>query len=349
MRSVEFLATLFAASTKVREGGCSTKLEMLPMATTTVEKVKYESLVDWLRSKNGVVSDKVFFQDSTLGGGYGAFVSEEVDEGDIIFTVPREACVTLEDATNDPKCGKTFQELTEKAGPGANTVVMAAYLAKEYLISTEHDVNFGPYLQTLPWERGINGQEHIIFWTDDEVDASLIDTFCYKEATDLRSEVSLASTIIEKIVGDSVRIARGEMEDNTGIKWPWQVTPSKAMDPVEGLDLAVRGAFVSLLTRSFQDSEEAEKLVPMLDMLQHSEEANIRHSTNEEDGTVEVRARRKISAGEELLNQYRSEEDENMPYHRFFTRFGFIPGIMEPIENLLTDKSSILFPKIVEV
>jgi len=86
-----------------------------------------------------------------------------------------------------------------------------------------------------------------------------------------------------------------------------------------------------------------------LDMLQHSETPNVRHGMRKDDGTVEVRARRPISRDTELLNQYRSEEEESMPYSRFFTRFGFVPGILEPMENLLMDKSSIFYPQKAEV
>jgi len=319
------------------------------MTSITVEKSRYEGLLDWMRSNNAEVSDKLYIQESSLGDGYGAFVSSQVEEGDILFTVPREACVTLDDATKDPKCGEAFSRVMEKAGPGGNTVVMAAYLAKEYLVSMEQEVKFGPYLETLPWERGINSQEHILFWTDADIIENLGGSFCFSEANSLRSEVALATKIINTVVGDSVRISRGEMED--GFKWPWQVTPKETTGkPVEGLNQAVKGAFVTLLTRAFQDGEgDEEKLVPMLDMLQHSDEPNVRHAMRKDDGTVEVRARRTIAAGEELLNQYRSEEDENMPFHRFFTRFGFVPGINEPVENLLDDKSSIFYPKIVEV
>ena len=67
------------------------------------------------------------------------------------------------------------------------------------------------------------------------------------------------------------------------------------------------------------------------------------------DGTVVVRARRDLKAGEELFNQYRSEEDESMPYHRFFSRYGFVPGIVENIPDLLRDRSSIFFAQKAEV
>jgi SET domain len=138
---------------------------------------------------------------------------------------------------------------------------------------------------------------------------------------------------------------RGE-EVEPGFRFPWQPVPIP--EPVTGLAEAITGAFVSLLTRGFEDGD-ADKLVPLLDMLQHSDDPNVSHVMRLSDGTVEVRAKRRMEPGDELLNQYRSEEEETMPYHRFFTRFGFVPGIMEPIENLLKDQSSIFYPKVVEV
>jgi hypothetical protein len=132
-------------------------------------------------------------------------------------------------------------------------------------------------------------------------------------------------------------------------RWPWEKKPAPE-GLVDGLAPAVKGAFVSLLTRSFQDGDDSEeKMVPLLDMLQHSNEPNVSHVMRQSDGTVEVRARQALSAGDELLNQYISEREEAMPYHRFFTRFGFVPGIVEPIPNLLRDKSSIFFAQKVEV
>jgi hypothetical protein len=171
---------------------------------------------------------------------------------------------------------------------------------------------------------------------------------CYDEALVLRSEVDLAITVLNGVVGNSVQDYRGENSEN-GFRWPWEARPTPE-GPVEGLASAVKGAFVSLLTRSFQDGDDGEeKMVPLLDMLQHSDEPNVSHLMRDSDGTVEVRARQALSAGDELLNQYISEAEESMPYHRFFTRFGFVPGVAEPIPNLLKDKSSIFFAQKVEV
>jgi hypothetical protein len=253
---------------------------------------------------------------------------------------------------------------------------MAGYMAKEQLKALQDvrlgkrlpdSASFGAYLATLPWARGENHQEHTLFWPPEDVHTLLKGSLCYDEALVLRSEVDLAVTVLNGIVGRPVQEYRGEI-DTSGFRWPWEKVPSPE-GPVTGLAPAVKGAFVSLLTRSFQDGGDGggaggeensagggdgdggeEKMVPLLDMLQHSDDPNVSHAMQKSDGSVQVRARRALAAGDELLNQYISEREEAMPYHRFFTRFGFVPGIEEPIPNLLKDKSPIFFaPKQVEV
>lgn len=340
-----------------------------PSLETIGEKLdqsKYDALLEWLEAQDGSeIHPAVELRPSTLGDGYGAFVSSAVPEGDLLFAVPRSACVTLEDGTEDFTCGPAYRNLVEKAGPGGNTVVMAGFLATERLRSLEHTKQaqengeitcanspFGPYLETLPWDRGNNNQEHVLFWSSDEVDALLSGTMCYDEAVSLRAEVDLATKVLDGIVGKTIRAFRGKDSADSGFKWPWQATleSTTPRGPVKGLPEAVTGAFVSLLTRAFQDGDEdEEKLVPMLDLLQHSDEPNVSHVMRKEDGRVEVRARRQLQPNEELLNQYRSEMEESMPYHRFFTRFGFVPGIQEPVQNLLRDKSTIFFAQKAEV
>lgn len=341
-----------------------------------IDQSKYDALLGWVKSQQGSdIHPSIELKPSTLGDGYGAFVSQAVNEGELLFAIPRSACVTLEDGTEDTTCGPTYKKLMEKAGPGGNTVVVAGFLATERLRTLEHkkqkqqkategvdgadhaiitDSRFGPYLDTLPWKRGTNNQEHILFWQEETVDALLAGTMAYEEAISLRAEVELAAKVLEGIVGPTIRRFRGqEASEKSGFQWPWQVTLESTTKPgpVKGLPEAVTGAFVTLLTRAFQDGGDGdeEKLVPILDLLQHSDEPNISHVMRKEDGRVEVRARRALEPGEELLNQYRSELEENMPYHRFFTRYGFVPGIQEPVENLLRDKSSIFFAQKAEV
>ena len=328
------------------------------LVSKPIEATKYDALLDWLKSLDAEINDKIELRQSE-GCGFGAFVTGDVEEGELLFTVPRKACLTLEDATGDANCGEAFANLIKKAGPGGNTVVMAGYMAKEYLIMQEalkkggdgiDGSRWAPYFETLPWTRGTNDQEHVLFWSEDMVESLLKGSMCYGEATALREEIALATRIMTSITSKSIRAPRGEVEEDEGFSWPWQAKTPPPEGPPEGLKEAIQGAFVCLLTRAFQDGDgDKEKLVALLDMLQHSATPNVRHVMRKEDGTVEVRSRHTIPANTELLNQYRSEEEESMPYSRFFTRFGFVPGILEPMENLLKDKSSIFYPQKAEV
>lgn len=283
-----------------------------------------------------------------------------IQKDELLFQIPREACITSSSILNDEECGTAFQTLMKKAGPGSFTVCMAGFLAKEYLCYLEGtETKFGPYLATLPWKRGWNGQEHVLFWKEEDVEELLKGSLCYRESTDLREEVQIARRVMNAIAGPSILKARGEMEEEKPLIPFLEFTkppPQTVKSPVSGFGRAITGAFVILLTRAFDDEydteiefEDAEKLIPILDMLNHDAEPTVRYSTNAETGAVEVYARRDVEEGEEIFNRYREEEELNMPYHRFFSRFGFVPGVNEDVKNLLDDKSSIFFAKRKEI
>jgi hypothetical protein len=317
----------------------STRLSSSPLPASDDDNgngQKYDALLEWVRAQEGSeIHPAIELRPSISGDGYGAFVAAPVAAGELLFAIPRAACVTLEDGTQDSACGPTFRKLIEKAGPGGNTVVIAGFLAMERLRALEHarqqqaaaapdshaeedavpceNSRFAPYLDTLPWERGINNQEHTLFWEKEDVVNLLAGTMAFEEAASLRAEVELATKVLSGIIGKTVRQFRGEAV-KSGFQWPWEVTAEPpASGIVKGLPEAVTGAFVSLLTRAFQDGEgDEEKLVPILDLLQHSDDPNISHGMRKEDGGVEVRSRRDLQEGDELLNQYRSELEESM-------------------------------------
>lgn len=340
-------APLMADVRTVVGDATSTTTTTLHMEGRPVAASKYQALLEWLRSNGAEINEKIELRASSQGDGYGAFVNSDVQADELLFTIPRAACLTLDDATSDAGCGETFSKLIEKAGPGGNTVSMAGYMAKERLVGTAS--RWRPYFETLPWERGVNAQEHVLFWPDDMVEDLLAGSLCYNEAASLREEVNLSVRVLGPMIGRSIRKANGE-DTGSAFSWPWEAKIEASQGPPDGFKEAIRGAFCSLLTRSFQDGEgDEEKLVPLLDLLQHNEQPNVRHAMRKADGTVEVRARTNIAANRELWNQYRSEQEESMPYARFFTRFGFVPGISEPIVDLLRDKSSIFYPQKAEV
>ncbi len=86
---------------------------------------RYDELMEWFVNSdpNSYVSPKVDIRPSTRGGlstgGYGTFVSDDIEEGELLLRLPRSCCVTLDDALNDVECGSGFRKLLETAGPGA--------------------------------------------------------------------------------------------------------------------------------------------------------------------------------------------------------------------------------------
>ena len=358
-----------------------TRLYASSTATAKSSTDKYDDLIQWFTKSNekSYISPKVEILPSTRGGlatgGYGAFASDDLEQGELIFRIPKDCCVTMDDALNDNECGLSFKQLMEQAGPGADTVILAGYLAKEYLLLKEYDrrlkqgekpgdnaemrrlsnIKFEPYLRTLPWQRGVNAQEHVLFWEDEDVDALLKGSLAYDDAVETRSTVKLATKILDGIISPVIRKARGEdnePEEEEGFRFPWQSSGEEGKpdndEVLEGLEEAVRGAMVVSLTRAYavsgDDGKEEDRLKPFLDMLQHSETPNISHKCLD-DGSIEVTAGTDIKSGDELFNQYRGEADPNMPYHKFFTRFGFVPGVTEPVANLIADRSTIFFPQ----
>ena len=346
-------------------GGASsspdTRANNNPLVGQAVKQEKYLELLKWLESNGATINKCLEIRASSQGeqAGYGVFVNRSVQQDELLFSIPRSLCVTIEKATSSVddggEFGDTLQTLIEKAGQGGITVAMAGYLAKEYILLSleeqdgateeiqENSNRWGPYMALLPWKRGINNQEHILFWNDDKIEGLLRGSLCYEEAKSLREEVALSIRVLGPLLKSSVRMARGEETKTSRVlerissMLPWQsdqgADASDALDDKLVAD-AIKGAFVTLLTRSFQDDDDigedgtpAEKLVPLLDLLQHSDAPNVRHNSvssktgADDDAAVEVRARLDIDTGSELWNQYRSEEDEAMPYSRFFTRY----------------------------
>jgi hypothetical protein len=224
-----------------------------------------------------------------------------------------------------------------------------------------------PYLQTLPWERGgPSGQDHVLFWSDEEVRTLLGGSRAFDDAMLVRRTVDDAVELLRGVVMPVVRDAlaargsgSGRMRDHGDGSGDDDAVDDDVVgddsDPDEWLDAAVRGAFVIALSRSFAEEVEYDDdvdggearvevenvLLPLIDVLQHSNDPNT--TLEPFDDCVVLRARRDVAAGEELFHCYREENDDVIPPHKFFTRYGFVPGAREPIPELLKRRSRLFF------
>ena len=291
-----------------------------PLSLAVAADPRHGPLLSWMQQQ-GATLGPVVLGKSRCGAGYGAFASRDVAEGELLASLPSAACLSLYTALGDEEVGEALGTLVAK-GQGGATVALAGIMAKEWLCAGEGGLR-GPYLAMLPWDaqwppEGEQEQEHVLWWREEQVD-DLDGSAAYADAVGVRDEVNVAAKVIKSLIGASVRKAYRERED----KAIWD--QFKADDDI---DRAVRGAFVSILTRAFaqeQQGDEEVRLVPLLDMLQHADDPNIRHVAEVDEATgaqrVVVTARRAIAADEELLNCYGELDDA-----KFLTRFGFVPG-----------------------
>ena len=321
----------------------------------------HADMIAWLKQNPlTYINPKFRIYPSDLGG-YGGFnspVPEKImKQNEMILCIPRACCVTFDDALKDESCGGGFQMIKEYEMPDWQLLLVAGWAAKEYMLAklnaeklrgrlsidedietVRNKIKHWPYLKTLPWKQGDLDQEHVLFWSDEKVDTLLKESFAYDDAQLIRSRVQNATKLLDSlVVGPTLR---EEMGINTS-------------EPVDGLPEAVAAAFVSALSRSFAEEVEVEKangaidieketlMIPLLDILQHSNEPNTLVETY--DDYIILKAKRTILPGEEIYHRYQEEDDDIIPPYKFFTRYGFIPGVKKQVVELLEDKSPIFF------
>ncbi|KAL7551970.1 hypothetical protein ACHAWF_015177 [Thalassiosira exigua] len=301
----------------------------------------HDPLLRWLRSHpDTYISPKLSVGPSDLGG-CGAFASPTLppfEPGEAICRLPRELCVTHDDALNDPLCGEAFREIRETRMPSWGMVLIAGWIAKERMLMNVHEdgapkgseIKHQAYLDSVPWERGELGQDHVLFWSDEEVEEVLGETPAHADATLIRETAERTTALLRDLVVPTV--SRERYGD---------VIESNVLEGLgRELDRTVRGAFVIALSRSFAEEVELDDgavevenlLLPLIDVLQHSNDPNTMLESYED--CVLLRARRRIDPGEELFHRYREEDEDVIPAHKWFTRYGFIPGTRDPIAKL---------------
>ena len=75
-----------------------------------------------------------------------------------------------------------------------NEKAMAGFLAKQFL-KLEHqgmdkyDGSYGAYLKSLPFELGKNEQDHVLWWSEMDVENLLRGSLAYEDTIGIREEV----------------------------------------------------------------------------------------------------------------------------------------------------------------
>lgn len=304
---------------------CPARADIRAQAT---EDPRYAPFLAWFEDEGGQLGP-VELGKSGVGLGSGVFATRDIEEGEELFSVPDDACLSVFTAIADPDMGDTLAQICVRESDnndreGGESVALAGFLAKEWLKSGEKGA-FGPYLAMLPFsDANENDKEtsrypsHVVWWSDKQLEDLQFERDLYFEADGTKDSVILAYKALNTVIAKPVKEARNDL------LWSF-------FGATEDIKKAVQGAFAAILSRSFifdtQDDKTA-RLVPMFDMLQHTDITNVNVDAQwavdaEGNQGCVVYAQRPIAKGEELVRNYGCPRE---PW-RFLTYYGFIDKV----------------------
>jgi len=146
----------------------------------------------WLKDEHKVDLSNADIRESPLEG-LGVFVDKDLSKGDVLFEVPKSACIYPELVFNDRQLGKTMKQLAKQAGDGIEVIALATYLSREKMMGTQS--TYQPYIEILPWDTSL----HPLLWTVPEVEL-LQGTYAYDQVQEFRDQVEAATELFEPVL-----------------------------------------------------------------------------------------------------------------------------------------------------
>jgi len=244
---------------------------------------------------------------SRCGDGIGAYLTQPVQAGDVLFEVPTASFLSLSTALSHPRVGAALKQLWESSDD-CGVATLAGLLAHMQMNSDDEAARpLSSYLRMLPASAA--DQDHVLWWSDAEL-ALLSGTSAYDEAVSLRKEADAACHTL--------------------------LTGALAVDVARHGKVAVaecvRGALVSVMSRGYgvmsSDGLRCKVLVPLLDALNHDESPTVIYEFTGEagqeggsgGGRLVARSMCAQDAGEELRVSYGDHPDVLFALH-----YGFVP------------------------
>ncbi|XP_010881769.3 N-lysine methyltransferase setd6 [Esox lucius] len=240
-----------------------------------------QSFLQWCEGVGLKHNEKVYFSKEGTVAEYGMLAKEDIEEGELLFTVPRTAL--LHQGTT-----KVLAVLEEGKASLENTsgwVPLLLALMYEYTSPQSH---WRPYLSLWP---DFTALDHPMFWSKDERDRLL-------KGTGIPEAVDTDLTNIQKEYKDIVL--------------PFMRLHPDLWDPERHTQDLYRSLVAFVMAYSFQEpldeEDEDEKdpnppmMVPMADMLNHvsNHNANLEYTPD----CLKMVSVRSICKGEEVFNTY---------------------------------------------
>uniref|UniRef100_H3AWK3 N-lysine methyltransferase SETD6 n=1 Tax=Latimeria chalumnae TaxID=7897 RepID=H3AWK3_LATCH len=240
------------------------------------------AFLDWCEKVDVKLSSKVYISKEGTVSGYGMLAREDIDEGEVLFSVPRKVLLNHETTSIHTLLEKENLSLQSPSG----WVPLLMSLLYEYTNEKSH---WKPYFSL--W-MDFKGLEHPMFWSEQE-----------------RAKLLQGTGIPEAVATDLINIQK---EYNT-IVLPFMKSHPTLFDPKKHTLELYKKLVAFVMAYSFQDPPEDEDdeddkdpnppmMVPMADILNHVANHNANLEFTPE--CLKMVSVRKISQGEEVFNTY---------------------------------------------
>ncbi|MBN3309797.1 SETD6 methyltransferase, partial [Amia calva] len=268
-----------------------------------------QSFLSWCEEIGLNLSAKVYVSKEGTVDKYGMLAKEEIDEGEVIFSIPRTALLYQENS----KVKSVLEKEKESLESASGWVPLLLALMWEY---TSPDSHWRPYLSLWP---DLKSLDQPMFWSAEE-----------------RERLLHGTGIPEAVDRDLTNIQK----EYTDIILPFIQAHNQLWDPEKHTLQLYKSLVAFVMAYSFQepldDDEEDEKepnppmMVPMADLLNHVSN----HNTNVEytPECLKMVAVGHIKKGEEIFNTY-----GQMANWQLLHMYGFV----EPFPHNTNDTADI--------
>ncbi|KAK2628603.1 hypothetical protein QTJ16_001706 [Diplocarpon rosae] len=268
---------------------------------------KTETFLAWLMDIGVVINPKVALVDLRLAGrGRGVMAQSDIDEDEVLFTVPRSA--VLNTASELGSVGLST--------PPA-TLDMPSWLALTATILAEDQRDhskWGPYLALLPQKL-----DSLVFWSESELLELQASTVVSKIAK--ASAEELFYQYISPLGLSQVNIETCHRVASVIMAYAFDIPEKQSSEENNN---AREGDY--LVSDDEEDETTILSMIPLADMLNaDADKNNARLCCNNED--LEMRSIRPILKGEEIFNDY-----GQLPRSDLLRRYGYVTKRYAPFD-----------------
>ena len=257
-------------------------LQLRAASTATSQVAAFSALAAWLKEGGGRIHRAVEFVEDDRGAGRGLRVADSIAEGELLVSVPRTKCLSCEAEPHG--ADRTLLELT---APNIRGMQLGLMVLQGKLGNGSQASSFGPYFEMLP-----SSYDSLpVYFAQDipELQFSHVE----QQAVARVKEILRVTQICQSCTGSD--------------------------HPVDGIDIEqVLWAHATASSRALRLEGMHEALVPMIDLINHSFDANCRLGDEGARG-VGVRAVRNLNAGESLRLNY-----GDLPNDDLVLDYGFV-------------------------